>query len=692
MGKELLLEIGTEEIPAAFLPKALRDMKEIALRELAATRICHGEILTMGTPRRLFISLEEVAERQEDQVIEKLGPALRVAFDEQGKPSRAAIGFARGQGIDVTELERITTEKGEYICARKKITGEATESLLPMILLKIMTDIPFRKSMRWSDLEFRFARPIHWILALFDGRIVPFRIANLESGNLSRGHRFMSPGSFPVANREEYLAKTRDHFVIVDPAERKRIIHEEATQAAAAVGGRVIPSEELLDTVTFLTEYPTVVCGNFDLEYLKLPQEVLITTMISHQKYFPVVDERGALLPHFITINNTLARDPAVVKRGNEKVIHARLSDARFFFEADRKIPLDRRVEDLKKVVFHTLLGTSYEKVMRFRKLAAWIAGRIDPTLAARVDRAALLAKADLDTQMVGEFAELQGIMGREYALLAGEDPIVAKAIYEHYLPTAAGGGLPETDEGAVVSIADKTDTIVGFFGVGLIPTGTADPYALRRQALGMINIILAKRYPLPLDALIDKSLAILGPLLKRTSVETKTAVLEFFKGRFENQLIAQGHPYDVVDAVLSTGVQNLVAASEKIQAMEIFKSNPEFQPLAIAFKRVANIIRGFQNGAVDPGLFSGAEEKHLHDAFLKISDTVFTLISCGDYSGVLGELARLRGPVDAFFETVLVMAEDEKVRFNRLSLLEEISTLFHDVADFSKIVTDFQG
>jgi glycyl-tRNA synthetase beta chain len=692
MGKELLLEIGTEEIPAAFLPKALRDLEEIARRELAANRIRHGETRTMGTPRRLFLTADGIAERQDDQVIEKLGPAARVAFDEQGNPSRAAVGFARGQGIDIAGLERVTTEKGEYLCARKKIIGETTESLLPAILTKVITEIPFRKSMRWSDQEFRFARPIHWILALFNGRIVPFRIANIESGNTSRGHRFMSPDSFLVGSREEYLTETRNRFVVVDPALRKEIIREETRKAAATVGGRVLPSEELLETVTFLTEYPTVVCGNFDREFLKLPREVLITTMISHQKYFPVVNEKGALLPHFITINNTLARDPAVVKRGNEKVIRARLSDARFFFEADRKIPLDRRVEDLKKVTFHTLLGTSYEKAMRFRKLAGWIAGRLDPTVAGRVDRAALLAKADLDTLMVGEFAELQGIMGREYALLAGEDPVVAKAIHEHYLPTAAGGNLPETDEGAIVGLADKMDSICGFFGVDLIPTGTADPYALRRQALGIINIILVKRYSLPLDALIDESLAILRPLLKRPADEIKTAVLEFFKGRFENLLITQGHPYDVIDAVLATGVRNLVTADDKIRAMETFKSHPDFQPLAIAFKRVVNIIRGFNNGAVDPELFSGVEEKNLHEAFLKIRETVFICISRGDYSGVLGELARLRKPVDAFFETILVMAEDEKIRFNRLSLLEEISTLFHDVADFSRIVTDLRG
>ena len=698
MGKELLLEIGTEEIPAVFLPKALREMEEIACRELAANRIRHGKIRTMGTPRRLFLAVDEVVEQQEDQLIEKMGPARRVAFDEQGNPSRAAVGFARGQGIDVAALETVVTEKGEYVCARNKVTGEATDGLLPAILTKVITDLPFRKSMRWSDQEFRFARPIHWILALFGGRIVPFRIANVESGNMSRGHRFMSPDPFPVENLEGYLAGTRDHFVIVDPAERKEIIREETQKSAAAVGGRVLPSEELLETVTFLTEYPTVVCGNFDREYLKLPQEVLITTMISHQKYFPVMDEKGALLPHFLTINNTLARDPAVVKRGNEKVIRARLSDARFFFEADRKIPLDRRVEDLRKVVFHTLLGTSYEKVMRFQKLAGWIARRVEPSqgskaaLAAHVDRAALLAKADLDTQMVCEFAELQGIMGREYALLAGEDPVVAKAIHEHYLPTAAGGDLPETDEGAIVSIADKMDSICGFFGVELIPTGTADPYALRRQALGVINIVLAKRYSFSLDSLIDESLDILGPLLKRPAAETKAAVLEFFKGRFENRLISQGHPYDVVDAILATGMDSLVAADDKIKAMAAFKSHPDFQPLAIAFKRVVNIIRGFQNGAVDPVLFSGPEENNLHESFLKIRETVLTHISRGDYSAVLIDLARLREPVDAFFEAVLVMADDEKVRFNRLSLLEEISTLFHDVADFSRIVTESPG
>jgi glycyl-tRNA synthetase beta chain len=688
MGKELLLEIGAEEIPAAFLPKALKDMEEMIRKALAESRIPCGEVRTMGTPRRLFLTVASVAERQEDQIVEKLGPARRVAFDAEGKPSPAALGFARGQGISVSALEIASTEKGEYVCTRKNIIGESTEALLPEILTKLISGISFRKSMRWSDLEFRFARPIHWLLALYSGRIIPFRIGNIESGNVSRGHRFMNPASFPVVSLENYLAETRKHFVITDPAERKKIIREESEKAAAAIGGKVLRNEELLETVAYLTEYPTVVCGSFDKEYLKLPREVLITTMISHQKYFPVLDDRGNLLPHFLTINNTLARDPAVVRRGNEKVLRARLADARFFFETDRKIPLDTRVLDLKKVVFHSLLGTSYEKVLRFRKLAGWVADRIRPTLKIGVERAAFLAKADLDTQMVGEFAELQGIMGREYALLSGEDPIVARAIYEHYLPTGAGGELPETDEGAIVSIADKLDTICGFFGVGLIPTGTADPYALRRQALGVINILLKKRYPLALDGLIDESLAILGPLLKRPLGETRNAVLDFFQGRFENQLISQGHPYDVVDAVLANGIHDLVQAWEKIRAMEAFKSHPDFQPLAIAFKRVVNIIRDFQNGDVDPAVFAGPEERNLHAAFLQIRQSVLTYIAGGDYSFALVEMARLREPVDAFFNVVLVMAEEEKIRFNRLSLLREISTLFLNVADFSRIVT----
>lgn len=690
MGKELLLEIGTEEIPAAFLPKAMADMEELVRKALNGERVRHGQVKTMSTPRRLFLCVADLSEMQEDQVIEKLGPTRKAAYDDQGNPTKAAIGFAKGQGLELAEIEIIDTDKGEYLCARKKIAGGPTAELLPGLLSRLILSIPFKKAMRWSNLEIRFARPIHWILALFGGTVVPFSIENIKSGNTSRGHRFMSPGSFAVSDYQDYLEKTKAAFVIVDPEERKRIIGEEARRAAAEVSGKPFIDDDLLQTVTFLVEYPTAVCGSFDAAYLDLPREVLTTTMMSHQKYFPVVADDGKLLPNFITINNTLARDPSVVTRGNEKVIRARLSDARFFFEEDRKISLDQRFEDLQKVVYHTLLGTSYEKVLRFRKLAALIAEKIDPELKATVDRTAVLAKADLDTQMVGEFSELQGVMGREYALLAGENPLVARAVYEHYLPLAAGGELPVTDEGAIVSIADKLDTITGFFAVNLIPSGTADPYALRRQALGAINIILDKAYPLKLDELITASLDNLQAQIKRPAMDVKNDVMEFFKTRFENQLIAQGHPYDVVDAVVTTGFSDLTETLKKIVAMETFRKHVDFQPLAVAFKRVSNILKDFQGGAVQENLFQAPEEKELYRVYLGVRAKALAYLDGRHYESALVEMASLRAPVDLFFEAVMIMAKEEDIKFNRLSLLEEISSLFRRVADFSKLVTDF--
>jgi len=690
MGKELLLEIGTEEIPAAFLPKAMTDMEELIRKSLSGERIAHGEVKTMATPRRLFLCVADVAETQEDQVIEKIGPTRKAAYDDRGNPTKAAIGFAKGQGIELAEVEIVTTDKGEYLCARKTIAGGPVAALLPGVLTRLITAIPFKKSMRWSNLELRFARPIHWILALYGGEIIPFRIENIRSGDTSRGHRFLSPEPFSVSGCADYLEKTKRAFVIVDPEERKKIIREEASRAAAAHSGYPLITDELLETVAFLVEYPTAVCGGFDPEYLKLPREVLTTTMMSHQKYFPVMDGEGKLLPHFITINNTLARDPAVVTRGNEKVIRARLADARFFFEEDQKISLERRFEDLRKVVYHTLLGTSYEKVLRFRKLAALIAARIDPGLATTVDRAAILAKADLDTQMVGEFSELQGVMGREYALLAGEEPVVAQAIYEHYLPLAAGGELPTTDVGAIVGIADKLDTITGFFAVNLIPSGTADPYALRRQALGIINVILARAYPLDLEELIQAGIDGLGDRCKRPAATIKNDVLEFFRARLENQLIAQGHPYDVVDAVLATGYSRLTETLKKLEAMEKFRYHDDFQPLAVACKRVANILKDFRNGTVRTELFQEGAEKELYRVFLEVESQATAYLSDQRYEEALTEMARLRAPVDAFFAAVMVMAKEEDIKFNRLSLLEKLASLFRRVADFSKLVTDF--
>jgi glycyl-tRNA synthetase beta chain len=688
MNNELLFEIGTEEIPAGFLSKAITDMKEIIEKIMAEKKITCRGITCLATPRRLVVHIADLAKKQEDQTIEKIGPAKKAAYDESGKPTKAALGFARGLGIDVSELEIIKTEKGEYIGARKNVAGSPTAQLLPEILSGFISALPFRKSMRWCNFDLRFARPIHWILAMYDGAVIPIQIENISSGNKSRGHRFMSPASFVVSDFYDYLAKTKKNHVIADPEERKKIILSEAQKAAAQAGGKLYCTDELLETVTFLVEFPVIIRGNFDEKFLKIPKEVIITTMISHQKYFPVVNEQGELLPCFIAVSNTKPRDESIVARGNERVLRARLADAQFFFEEDKKIPLENRVDSLKKVVFHTMLGTSYEKVMRFRKLAIKISQKINPVVKDNVDRAALLAKADLETQMVGEFSELQGIIGRQYALLSGEKQPVADAIYEHYLPTVAGGELPKTDEGAIVGIADKMDSIVGFFGAGLVPTGTADPYALRRQALGIINIILSRRYALPLDYLFKESFSLFENTFKKSSAEIKKEVLQFFAGRLENLFISQGYEYDTVDAVLAADFNDLVAFEEKVKALHAFRKNPDFEPISIAFKRVDNILKGFNNPNLDVKLFTTEAEKNLFASFTKTRDNVAAEINKSDFFKALTELAILRPSVDAFFDSVMVMDKDKKIQFNRLSLLAEISAMFHKIADFSKIVT----
>ncbi len=690
MSKELLLEIGTEEIPAAFLPLAMNDMAAMMRRELLARRLSHGEIRTFATPRRLTILVEYLANKAEDQTLEKLGPALKSARDAAGKPTAAALGFARGQGVDIADLGSVKTEKGEYLCVRKTIPGEETSSLLPDLLARFIASIPFRKSMRWGALEFRFARPIHWLLALHGGAVVPCQAGNIVSGGVSRGHRFLSPAEFTVQDFDDYLKKTRERQVLVDPAERRQIIREEAEKAVLAVGGRVHLDPDLLATVSFLVEHPTAVLGGFDHEFLALPKELLMTVMMSHQKYFPVTDGEGKLLPYFVTISNTAARDMSVVRQGNEKVIRARLADARFFFEEDKKVPLPDHLEGLRQVVFHTLLGASYDKVIRLRSLALHLAEALAPEIGPIAERAALLAKADLLTKMVGEFPELQGIMGREYALAEGEDPRVAVAIYEHYLPIVSGGDLPRTDAGAIVSIADKIDSIAGFFGVDLPPTGTADPYALRRQALGIINIILERGYKCELAWMIDLALANLADCLKKPAQQAKKEVLDFFQGRFTNLLISQGYPYDIVEAVVAgREISNILEASEKITALEKFKSHADYAALATAFKRVENIIRGQENGCpVRADIFIDEAEKRLYEVFHATRETLLSLIKAGDYLGCFRELAGLREPIDDFFTSVMVMDKEEESRRNRISLLQEISQLIRTLADFSKIQT----
>lgn len=683
--KELFLEIGTEEIPAGFLPKAMADMEGLVRKELENARLTFGTVRTLATPRRLVLHVTDLPALQPDAETTALGPARSIAFGPDGKPGKAAEGFARGQGIDVSQLTVIATDKGEYLAAVKKETGKPVHLLLAEILPRLIGNIPFKKSMRWGDFDVRFARPIHWIVALFDGIVVPFSFGPIESGSVSRGHRFMGNTAFPVRDFVHYLDECERHFVIPDPEKRKEIIRREIHRTAETAGGHLLPDESLLDEVTYLCEYPSTVHGTFPADFLQVPKEVLITSMRSHQRYFSVLDTEGKLLNCFITINNTLTEDPSVVVKGNERVLRARLSDARFFFEEDKKIKLDERVEALKKVVYQQKLGTSFEKMERFRTLAVGLAEQLSPAVKTQTARAATLCKADLVSSMVGEFPEVQGIMGREYALLEGEPAAVANAISEHYLPTQAGGDLPASDIGAFVSIADKLDTICGCFGVGLIPTGSADPYALRRSALGIINIILEREYKLSLSALIDAALDLLAPKLTRPAPEVKADVLEFFRGRFVN-LMADRYPGDAVDAATAVNYDDLPDAASRIAALAAFKSRPDFCELAVTFKRVGNIVKEGVDVKISPDLFEDPVEGALAAAVDNVSRSVFAAIRVKDYLTALTEIASLRGFVDSFFDRVMVMTEDEKVRQNRLALLTGIARLFGGIADFGRL------
>ncbi|HXX35253.1 MAG TPA: glycine--tRNA ligase subunit beta [Thermodesulfobacteriota bacterium] len=685
--KELLLEIGTEEIPAGFVPQALTDLESLSKRELEASRVDFSGIRTLGTPRRLVLLIQSVSEKQRDEETRKIGPSKQAAFDAKGNPTKAAIGFAKSQSVPVESLTIVQTEKGEYACAVKKESGKTTLELLSSLLPGWILSIPFQKSMRWADVPIRFARPIHWILALFGGEVVSFKVGNIQSGKMTYGHRFMHPGAVPVKDFESYLRETRKASVIVDPVERKKKIEDEMIGEGTRVSGRVLRDEELLNEVNFLVEYPVALCGAFENKFLSLPQEILVHSMKEHQRYFPVADDHGQLLPHFICISNIQPKNRDVVVKGNEKVLKARLSDAVFFFEDDLKVALDKRVEQLKKVVFQAKLGTSYEKVMRFKRLALWITERIDPGLRETVERASHLCKADLVTGMVGEFPKLQGIVGKEYARLSKERPEVAEAIYEHYLPAFAGDRLPSSPVGDIISIADKMDTIVGCFGVGLVPTGTADPFGLRRQALGIIRIILEKKYSISLRALVEESEKQLKEKMERPVEQVREEVLDFFRVRYQNFLLDKEYLFDVTDAVLSISFDELLDVQGRIDALRKARACKDFESIVIAFKRAMNILKGSPpRREINPSLFAESAEQNLYQSFLKAKEKISLHLSKREYPAALTEMTEMKKPIDEFFDGVMVMVEDEAIRNNRLALLDEIGKLFLQFADFSKL------
>ncbi len=692
MAKDFVLEIGTEEIPARFMGPAISQLEELVHSWLRDNRLPGEGVAAYGTPRRLVVYITGLAENQEEFSEEVKGPARKAAFDADGNPTKAAEGFARGQGVGVSDLIVKETPNGEYVFAVKKQTGNEIIQLLPGFCTGIISGLSFPKPMRWGDKEMRFARPIRWLLSLFGSEVIPFEMDGLPSGRITYGHRFLSKGPVSIDNASEYFDRLRDEHVIVNHIERKNLIWNQVTSLAAREGGEVVPDDELLEEVTQLLEYPTALCGSFSEAYLRLPREVLITPMREHQRYFPVVGPGGKLLAKFITLRNGTEAFLDIVRVGNEKVLRARLADAEFFFEEDLKVSLQDNVERLKKIVFHESLGTVYEKVERIVVLAKYLAGETEVKDSETLDdikQAAYLSKADLVTNMVYEFPELQGIMGKEYALRGGEKKAVADAIFEHYLPRFSGDVLPETVAGRMISIADKIDSIVGCFAAGIQPTGSQDPYALRRQALGICYTALDAKLNFPLAGLIEEAYRNYTGKIKAklSSEETKGEVQDFFQQRLKNIFTDKGFSYDVVDAVLASGYDRFNDTLLRVEALANLRNQDIFSKLLTAYTRVANLAKNAIHDDIDPQLFAEEVEGNLFNEFIKAKDEMQIYLNEGQYRQFLQRFALLQQYIDSFFEKVMVMVDDEKVKTNRLALLRNIADLTRPVADLTKIV-----
>jgi glycyl-tRNA synthetase beta chain len=564
--------------------------------------------------------------------------------------------------------------------------GEKTADLLPEVLIDIINRLPFPKSMRWGAGSVSFARPIQWIVARYGDQVVPCRVNNVTSGSTTRGHRFMAPAAQAVTDFNSYINNLRNAHVLADQEERNGAVSEEIARAAKKAGGRVMADEELIATVTNLVEKPHAVCGTFDKKFLTLPREVLITSMREHQKYFAVINDKGELLPNFIAVNNTATRNENLAIEGHQRVLRARLEDALFFFREDQNHQLADRIANLSGVVFQAGLGTMLEKTERVTELTEWLAARIAPQASESAKRAARLAKADLLTELVNEFPSLQGTMGRAYALLDKESPEVAQAISEHYMPIRAGSPLPESDSGAIVGLADRIDTIAGCFSIGKQPTGTTDPYGLRRLSLGLLHIINARGYSLSLKELAAKAIELYGDRATADKEAARQAVIDFILGRYVNDQIAKGIPATAIEAVTSIDFDDIIDCSRRIAALSAVQKEETFTILAGSFKRVRNIIKDHQESKVNEALLSEEAEKSLCKAFQKVAEETEPMLRARDYQQAMGVILRMKEPVDRFFEDVMVMADDEKVKNNRLTLLTAISHLFLRIGDFSKM------
>lgn len=686
--RELLFEIGSEEIPAGYIKPALIALQNGLARGLAERELTHGQLYTAATPRRLTVAVQDLAASQPERQEEVLGPAKKAAFDEAGNPTRAATGFAASRGLTVEQLQIRSTPKGDYLAAVTQRRGRQTAELLSELLPELILSLPFPKSMRWGAGKIHFARPLRWLLAVYDGQPLDFTLDGLPAGNRSRGHRFMAPQALTITSYEQYLEQLRQASVLADLDERRQAVVAGVEQAAQATGGRVLADPELVATVTNLVESPHALAGSFDQRFLQLPREVLITSLREHQKYFAVVDEQGRLLPRFVAVNNTRVRDPQLGVQGHQRVLRARLEDALFFFNEDQQHPLSELAGNLHGVIFQAKLGSMAHKSGRLQELAGRLSREFAPDEEETVTRAAHLCKADLLTNMVGEFPSLQGVIGRDYARRQGEPEAVAEAIHSHYLPLRAGGELPADRAGAILGIADRLDTLAGCFGIGLKTTGAADPFGLRRQALGLIHLLLGHQIPLPLTPWLKQALALYADRLSDDPDTTAGRLRDFIRHRFANDLTRQGLPAAAVEAVLSVDGDELNDAKRRIEALVAASGRESFTLLAGAFKRVNNIIKDNRDTRIDPDLLIEPAEKKLAAALAKITAGTAPLLAAGNYQQALEEILEMKEPVDAFFDQVMVMAKEEELRRNRLALLTAVARLFLRVGDFSKMYT----
>lgn len=690
MNNELLIELGLEEVPARFLANAVDQWKNKTSKWLKESRIEFSSIKTFATPRRMTLYIVGLADQQSDISEEIKGPAKKIAVDEQGGWTKAALGFARSQNIDPSDLFLKELKGTEYVYAKKNQIGLQTTELLQKEMLMIIQSLVFPKNMRWGSNEMKFVRPIRWLVALFNESILPIEIAGVQAGRVSWGHRFLG-SSTEINHPNQYVEKLRSQFVIADVAERETMIREQIKSLSTEKQWSIPIKDDLLEEVLYLVEYPTVLFGSFNEDFLEIPQEVLITSMREHQRYFPVMDASDTLLPHFVTVRNGDARSLDIVAKGNEKVLRARLADARFFYSEDQKLTIEKALAKLETVVFHEELGTIGDKIRRVRGFTEDLSTLLDVTKeqAAYADRAAVICKFDLVSQMVYEFPELQGVMGEDYALKAGEPPEVAKAINEHYAPRFSGDRSPSTLVGSIVSIADKMDTIAGCFSIGIIPTGSQDPYALRRQAAGIVQICLDHNLSCTLSQLSERAISILQQynLAKRQTEDIKNDMKNFFSLRVKHVLSEQ-FSYDIVDAVMADGAEDVPSAFRKAKALQQLVSEKGSKTVLEAINRVHNLAtKATHQDPVQVHLFSENEEKVLYERWDQVHLRFKNEMANGNEDKALQSLKELESSITLFFDKVMVMDKDQRIKENRLALLNGISKDFKAFADFQKIV-----